>query len=122
VAVVEGYLSSVVRVPADCSWYAKHASNCLDSHGCYRQANRLVSRPEDRYVLFNAYGRPSSSRRQSRPVKINTPRGLDVLPVGTVISDNGCLAAKTPTGTWVYGDGQTSEPDLPVYLVGIPEH
>lgn len=64
---------------------------------------------------------PTFLPSESANVKINTTRGLEVLPVGAVISDNGCLAAKTPTGAWVYGDGECAEPDLPVHLVGIPE-
>lgn len=51
---------------------------------------------------------------------IDSPEALDALPLGSIISDHGRLAARAPMGIWLHSDGQRWEPSTPVQLVGIP--
>lgn len=51
---------------------------------------------------------------------IDSPEALEALPLGSIISDHGRLAARAPMGIWLHSDGQRWEPSTPVQLVGIP--
>lgn len=43
-------------------------------------------------------------------VFIDSPEGLEALPVGARIDDSGLTASKTQDGAWLYPDGQHWEP------------
>lgn len=52
-------------------------------------------------------------------MEIDTPEGLEALPIGTVINDSDLIAVKAEGGAWRYEhDGQHWEPEgFPVEVV-----